>query len=115
MIHALYSKFIIDGVPQELTPAALLAPVMEKVPDQEPAGGTVLDETIDPAPGTITLDPSCTDSYLAAIENVERAIPVPFADSCTRGRIAEALIDSVWRVGNFRLDDLALTVNCKYT
>ena len=110
MIHALYSKFIIDGVPQELTPAALLAPVMEKVPDQEPAGGVVLDETIDPAPGAITLDASRTDIYLAAIENVERTIPVPFAAPCTRGRIAEALIDSVWRVGNFRLDDLALTV-----
>ena len=110
MLKALYSKFIIDGVPQELTPAGLLAPVLEKAPEQEPAGGTVLDETIDPAPGPIELEAACTDDYLAAIQNVERCIPVPFAAACTRGRIAEALVDSMWRVGNFRMDDLALTV-----
>ena len=110
MQQALYCKYIIDGVPQELTPAGLLAPVLEKAPEQELAGGTVLDETIDPAPGPIVLDASQTDAYLAAIRGVERAIPVPFAAPCTRGRIAEALVDSLWRVGNFRLDDLALTV-----
>ena len=110
MLQALYSKYIIDGVPQELTPAGLLAPVLERAPEQEADGGTVLDETIDPAPGPIVLDNSRIDSYLAAIQNFERTIPVPFAAQCTRARIAEALIDSAWRVGNFRLDDLALTV-----
>lgn len=110
MLQALYSKYIIDGVPQELTPAALLAPVLEKAPEQEEAGGTVLDETIDPAPGPIVLDASLIDNYLAAIQGVERAVPVPFAAQYTRTLIAEALVDIVWRVGNFRLDDLALTV-----
>ncbi|MBR5905580.1 MAG: hypothetical protein IKZ51_03885 [Bacteroidales bacterium] len=110
MQKALYSKYIIDGVPQELTPAGLLAPVLEKAPEQELQGGTVIDETMDPAPGPIVLEASLIDDYLAAIEGVERRIPVPFAAPCTRGRIAEALVDSMWRVGNFRLDDLPLTV-----
>lgn len=110
MDQALTAKYIIDGVPQELTPAELLAPVLEKAPETEDPGGTVIDETIDPAPGPIVLDPALTDSYLAALDVYQRQIPVPFAAPCTRERIAETLIDSVWRVGNFRLDDLALTV-----
>ena len=109
MLQALYSKYIIDGVPRELTPCELLAPVFEKAPEPGPAGGTVIDETIDPAPGPILLDPDKTDEYLAAIKDVTRGIPVPFAAPCTRERIAEALIDTMWRVGNFRLDELPLT------
>ncbi len=114
MLQALYSKYIIDGVPQELTPAGLLAPVLEKAPEQELPGGTVLDETIDPAPTPIVLEESRIPDYLSAISGAERCIPVPFAAPCTRGRIAEALIDSMWRVGNFRLDDLALTVKWNF-
>ena len=110
MLQALYSKYIINGVPQELTPAALLAPVLEKAPEAEGQGGVVIDETIDPAPGPIVPDPALADSYLVTIQGFERQIPVPFAAPCTRGRIAESIVDTMWRVGNFRLDDLALTV-----
>lgn len=110
MLEVLNSRFIIDGVPQELTPAGLLATVLEKAPEPEVAAGTVLDETIDPAPGPILLESSRIHDYLAAIAGVQRNVPVPFAAPCTRGRIAESLIDSVWRVGNFRLDELPLTI-----
>ena len=110
MFNALNSKYIIDGVPQELTPAGLLAPVLEKPQEAEPVSGTVIDETMDPAPGPIMLDPSRTNTYLDALGWHERQMPGPFAAPCTRERIAEALIDSVWRVGNFRMDELALTV-----
>ena len=109
MLQALYSKYIIDGVPRELTPAGLLSPVMEKTPEPALAGGTVIDETIDPAPGPIVPDPDRIYDYIGALQGVERELPVPFAAPCTRGRIAETLIDSMWRVGNFHLDDLALT------
>ena len=115
MQQALYSKFIIDGVPCDLTPAGLLAPVLEKQPDQGMQGGTVIDETIDPAPGPIVLDPSKVENYQEALSGVERFIPVPFATPCTRGRIAESLIDSMWRVGNFRLDDLPLTIKWSFS
>ena len=110
MQEAFSSRFIIDGVPRELTPAALLAPVMEKAPEPGPAGGTVIDESIDPAPGLIMPDPARTDAYLDAVCSAERILPVPFAAPCTRGRIAEALIDGIWRNGNVRLDDMPLTV-----
>lgn len=110
MLQALYSKYIIDGVPQELTPAALLAPVLEKALETEGQGGTVIDETIDPAPGPIVPDPALAEGYLEAVAGLERQIPVPFAAPCTKERIAESLVDTMWRVGNFHLDDLALTV-----
>ncbi|MBP5719830.1 MAG: hypothetical protein J6W82_02045 [Bacteroidales bacterium] len=109
MIQALYSKFIIDGVPRELTPYELLAPVFEKVPEPSSDGGTIIDETIDPAPGAILLDAAKTGMYLKLVNGSVRTIPVPFTGPCTRGRIAEALIDTTWRVGNFRLEDLPLT------
>ena len=109
MLQALYSKYIIDGVPQELTPAGLLSQVMEKTPEPALPGGTVIDETIDPAPGPILPDPERIYDYIGALHGAERELSVPFAAPCTRGRIAETLIDSMWRVGNFRLDDLALT------
>lgn len=110
MIPALNSKFIIDGVPRELTPAGLLAPVLEKMPEGEAAGGVFMDETIDPAPGPIVLDSSDIFSMLAAAGRTVRRIPVPFAAPCTRGRIAETLVDTLWRKGNIRLEGLALTV-----
>ena len=114
MQEALYSRFIIDGVPRELTPAALLAPVFEKTPEPCAPGGTVIDETIDPAPGPIVLDPKGIGEYLDAQTGVQRSIPVPFAAPCTRARIAEALTDTVLRVGNLRLDDMPLTVKWNF-
>lgn len=115
MIQALYSKYIIDGVPRELTPYELLAPVFEKAPEPSEACGSVIDETIDPAPGAILLDPAKTDMYLGLVNGSSRIIPVPFAGPCTRERVAEALIDTMWRVGNFRLDDLPLTAKWAFS
>ena len=105
----LNSKFIIDGIPQELTPAEILASVSEKVADSQFDGTTVLDESLDPPPGTISLAPSGIDSYLKSVLAARPQAPVPFADSYTRSRIASALIDTMWRNGNFKLDDLPLT------
>ncbi|MBO4671202.1 MAG: hypothetical protein J5640_05105 [Bacteroidales bacterium] len=105
----LHSKFIIDGIPQEFTPAEILASVAEKTPDERQDGGTVLDESLDPPPGAISLDPSGIDGYLKSVLAMRPQAPVPFAESWTRSRIACALIDTMWRNGNFKLDDLPLT------
>lgn len=108
MSVSLDSKYIIDGVPRDLTPAEILAGVSGKAPS--PAQGTVVDETIDPGLGPLLLDPSKTDEYLEAVAAAPgRRLSVPFAGPCTRGRIAETLIDSMLRAGNFKLDDLSLT------
>ena len=109
MIDALHSKYIIDGVPQELTPAGILSSVMEKAPEPRPVAGTILDETFDPAPGPFELDPARLDDYLAAVMAATGSVSVPFAAASTRGRVAAALIDTMWRSGNFKLDDLHLT------
>ena len=114
MIGALNSKYVIDGVPRELTPAAILSSVMEKAPQPAPAEGTIIDETIDPVLGKIDIDPSAIDSYLDAVMSSGRLTPVPFAAQCTRARIATSIIDTAWRSGNFRLDDLPLTAKWSF-
>ena len=114
MTQALYSKYIIDGVPKELTPAEILSQVMEKAPEPAPVAGTIVDETFDPAPRPITLDPSRLGEYLQIVMAQGRHTPVPFASQCARSRIATALIDTVWRSGNFHLDDLPLTAKWSF-
>jgi len=109
-MQALFSKYVIDGIPQEFTPAEILSPVLEKALEPQPSDGPILDETFDPAPRVIELDPSRINSYLSLVIPQERFTPVPFAAACTRARIAAAIIDTIWRSGNFHLDDLALTV-----
>ncbi len=109
MIKAFHCRYIIDGVQQELTPAGILSSVMEKAPELAPVPETILDESIDPAPGLILLDPSKVEDYLSAVRDFKGRVQVPFAAPCTRARVAAALIDTAWRSGNFKLDDLPLT------
>ena len=114
-MHALYDKYIIDGIPQELTPAGILSGIMEKPLDQLPSENTVVDETFDPAPGAIHLASSGISDYLTAVSAGPRHTPVAFAAPITRARIATALIDTVWRCGNFRLEELPLTVKWSFS
>ena len=115
MPDALYSKFIINGVPQEFTPAGILNPVLEKASEARPVSGTIVDETFDPAPTLLELDPAGIDGYLDKVLAAgELRAPVPFVAPYTRGRIAAAIIDSAWRSGNFRLDDLPLTAKWSF-
>lgn len=114
MTRLLHSKYVIDGVPRELTPAEILSPVMEKPLEPAPPGPAVVDETFDPAPFAISLDPSRVSEYLGVVLAQGRHSPVPFASQCARARIATALIDTLWRSGNFHLDDLALTAKWSF-
>lgn len=115
-VSALYSEYIIDGIPQELTPARILdaclledgfrPPCGEGVPDP------VVDETVDPAPKPCDTDPACIDEYLKRIRAVKSGVfPVAFPETYTKSRIACALIDAIWRKGHFRLGDLALRLD----
>lgn len=113
MTSALYSHYIIDGIPQELTPADILDSVME--PDAHPrhAGGPfdqIVDETSDPGFGLLNVDPAKVDEYLALISDARSELPLAFSAEYTRAHIAATLIDTMWRLGNFRLEDLTLTV-----
>ena len=113
---ALHSTYVLDGIPQELTPAELLAAVTESsngsAPDE--GGDQIVDETLDPVLGNLGLDSSEIDGYLDNVMSAEKQLPLAFADVYTRLRLAAALIDAIWCRGSFKLEDLSLKASWKW-
>lgn len=116
MQTALFSHYIIDGVHRELTPAAMLDAILEpssRIPVEarldEPCPETVVDETLDTSPFVAAFEPSRIQEYLAGLDSVPYSMPLPFAAQATRFEIAQALINTIWKQGRFKLDDLNLT------
>ena len=111
-ISLLQSTYIIDGVTQELTPAAILDAVSELAPAAEDAiAARIVDESLEPEVSPAEWDAEEIDVYLnAVLEKLggEREVPLIFADSYTRFRIATALLDCLWRMGSFRIGDVSL-------
>lgn len=113
---ALYSRYIIDGVPQELTPAEVLDAVLETPQESFPdAPETVVDETVDQVLGTYEYDAGAVDKYLSLVCDTERKMPLAFAEGFIRSRIAQALLDALWRKGHFRIGDLALDIRWRWS
>jgi len=113
---ALHSKYIIDGVPQELTPAQLLGSVCD-VPSEPVEGelvGKIVDETLEPKLTGVELDSSKIDKYLSSLIRTNRRVPLMFADSYTRAKIENALIDCISRMGSFRLGDLEIAAEWEW-
>ncbi|MBO4918348.1 MAG: hypothetical protein J5374_10780 [Bacteroidales bacterium] len=113
---ALLSEYVIDGVPQELTPARILDACMaedaERISAQGGSFDPVVDETVDPAPKPCATDPSRIGEYLRLVRGIRTpAFPVAFPETYTKSRIACALIDAIWRKGHFRLGDLAVRLD----
>lgn len=108
MISALHSNYIIDGVPQELTPARILADCGCGVPFVRGPFAPVIDENCEPGLDAIRLETFNPEIYLEKIRHVVRKLPIAFSGNYTRGRIAGALIDAVWHKGSFKFGDLAL-------
>lgn len=113
---ALLSEYVIDGVPQELTPARILDACMaedaERIYAQGGSFDPVVDETVDPAPKPCATDPSRIGEYLRLVRGIRTAaFPVAFPETYTKSRIACALIDAIWRKGHFRLGDLAVRLD----
>lgn len=114
---ALHSTYVLDGVPQELTPAELLAAVTEDrshVADRDEGGEQIVDETVDPVLGNLNLDRSRLDEYLGNVMGAEKRLPLAFADVYARIRLAASLIDALWCRGSFRLGDLRLKASWKW-
>lgn len=106
MVSALFSKYVIDGVSQDLTPARILGDTNSEQNEEK-----IVDETIDSVPGRLEVDPSKVEEYLFLCENLSKRIfPVPFSAEYTRASIAAALVDSLFCEGNFCLDDLSVTI-----
>jgi len=112
----LYDAYIIDGIPQSLTPAGLLqeCTLPGALPPRTGAG-TVADETVDIAPTPFDFKDEAVTEYADAVAAAPRPpFPLPFAGPLTRGRIAKALLDAVWMGGHFRLGDLTLKADWRW-
>lgn len=101
------SRFVIDGVPMEYTPSQLLG----EVTPCAGGDGTIYDETADPVSLFPDISPERIDKYLDSVCFVKREFPIPFAADFTTATLAEALIDSIWRKGDVRLEDMPLTLD----
>ncbi len=113
ILSALHSRYIIDGVQQELTPAQILDSVKGPFGAGPELSGNLIagrfvDESPGPALSTVETDPSLVDKYLSAVMRVTRRPSPLFAEQYTRSRIEKALLDCLWRMGHFGLGDLCL-------
>lgn len=115
MVPVLKSRYIIDGVQQELTPAQMLGDCGYVSPDVGTEGDpdTVVDESCEPGIDAIQFNTYDPDYYLDKIRAASRQMPSAFAGTFTRGRVAGALVDAIWRKGRFKIGDLALSASWK--
>lgn len=112
----LFSPFVIDGIRENVTPAQILSgvsayPVTGAPGEELPP---MVDETPDVDPGPASLDSRKVEKYLSGVLKAERMVPMAFAGPYTRGKIAGALIDCIWKLGHFRIGDLALNLVWKW-
>lgn len=112
----LYSAYIIDGVPQALSPADMLDGCTAEPPIR-PDGdfGTLADEHKDPAPDSFPFREEDIYKYAALLPLQKRAVPIPFAGAYTAGKVAQALIDAIWFSGHFRLGDLTVKADWRWS
>ena len=116
MTDLLNSNYIIDGVQMALSPSRMLRECTLN-PPLEPDGDapTLADEHLDSAASNPSYETSLANTYAAAVEALgRRPLPLPFAGPYTAGKVAQALIDSIWMNGHFRLGDLTLKADWKW-
>ena len=110
-ISALYSQYVIDGIPQDLSPGEMLNECLVSKNWREPVqtAETLLDETTDPQPRSDSFDSWKIRDYLALTAHApERELPVHFSAPYTKILLERALLDALWQEGHFRLGDLSV-------
>ena len=111
---ALYSRYVIDGIMGEATPAELLNECMEYPFEddfQTKEFKDIVDETIEPPLAASAYDCDQIDELLrktTAGVGAERSFRMLYPDHFTRLQIAQALISRIWSKGHFRLGDLRI-------
>ena len=112
--NALHSRYVIDGIVGEATPAELLNECME-YPFEDELGtagfSDIVDETIEAPLQSFAYDGSVVYENLertAEIAGAERPFRMLYPAHFTRLQIAQALISRIWSKGHFRLGDLRL-------
>ena len=112
----LYSAYIIDGVPQALSPADMLDGCTAEPPIR-PDGdfGTLADEHKDPSPDSFPFKEEDICRYASLLPVPKRSVPIPFAGAYTAGKVAQALLDAIWFSGHFRLGDLTVKADWRWS
>lgn len=113
-MNLLYSPYIIDGVPQTLSPADMLDELCDQ-PPLRPDGDypIIADEHKDPAPATFPFKEESIRQYSELLP-AKHPFPINFAGPCTNGKLAQSLIDAIWCSGHFRLGDLSVKADWKW-
>lgn len=114
---ALFSKYVIDGVRQDVTPAEMLDECMlpSDVDDEKPVGecAEIWDEAVDLPPENMAYSKEDIPIYIRRVKDLapasqDREFNLLYPESFARQRVASALIDTLWLDGEFRLDDLRI-------
>ncbi len=120
---ALFSKYVIDGVRYDVTPAQMLDECM--LPSAAPEDGTsdefedIWDETADFPPENMEYSRDRFPEYVRKVTDAasaaqDREFNLLYPESFARQRVAAALIDTLWLEGEFRLEDLRLWADWKW-
>ncbi|MGM9739157.1 MAG: AIR synthase-related protein [Candidatus Cryptobacteroides sp.] len=120
---ALDSTYVIDGIRMDLTPKQILqaASIKEEATDSgekdETGKEPVVDESTDPAPYRTELSINDIYKYAADVAGLAgRESDIPAASSADISRIiaAQAIIDTLWKCGHFRVSDLLLRAEWRW-
>ena len=112
---ALLSNYIIDGVPQALSPLEMLNDISIEKLRVKGTPDIIADENPDPELKSCSTDAEHMHYYLNKVLATSRTcFPCAFSASYTKNLIAWELIETIWRKGSFRLPDLALTAQWEW-
>ncbi|MDE6872759.1 MAG: hypothetical protein K2J62_11685 [Bacteroidales bacterium] len=118
---ALYSRYIIDGVAQDNTPGGILQECMKGMTAKAQPGpgaySAIADETVDLPPESLSSDSDSAEAYLSRIRETsgpDTSVSRYYPMTSTRLSIAEAIIETLWKDGSFRLGDLAVKASWKW-
>lgn len=108
------SSFVIDGSKMGSTPAKLLAEcVIDPLPSPE-ASTEIIDETVDPTPSVKRFNIDQIDEYISKIRSTAPRFALPYPEKAARAAVAEALTESLFEGGHFRLQDIDLAIEWKW-
>ena len=99
---ALHSRYVIDGIVGEATPAELLNECMEYPFEDditERIFSDIVDETIEAPLSSYSYDNSAVDAHIektSEVAGIERQFRMLYPSHFTRLQIAQALISRIW-------------------
>ena len=115
-VDLLFSSYILDGVPMPVSPARMLRDcTSQPLKEPEDMPETLADEHLDPSPDHFPFDEKDIPKYAVAVEGFRHVLPLPFAGPYSASKVAQALIDVLWFTGHFRLGDLSLKADWKWS